>query len=279
MKELCIMSVSPLARQSNQSSIRLLQIMECLAENRTPMRLQDVAKQVGMTQSTVLRYLYSLEHENYIYQDEETARYALTWRVCHLSENLNSYLGLRNITTTFINQLANSLSLGACLVVEHDCQCMYLDCIDNPNSSTLQRIGKQAPLYATGSGKLLLSQCSEHRLQQYISEDGLKQYTEHTITDPAVLQEELEKIRRQDYAMDEQECEIGLRCLSCPLRDYTGNIIAAVSVFGNVPEMLDSRIQFEIYPALREKTTIISSRLGYCWKDGERFSKVDTERA
>lgn len=257
------MNASPLVRQSNQSSIRLLQIMECLAESRTPMRLQDVARQVGMTQSTVLRYLYSLEEANYIYQEEETSRYALTWRVCRLSENLDSYLGLRNITTSFINQLANEFTLGICLVVERDNECMYLDCIDNPNSPTLQRIGKSAPLHATGSGKILLSQFSEHRLAKYIAETGLKRYTEYTITDPSVLREELERIRRQDFAMDEQECEIGQRCLSCPLRNYTGNIIAAVSVFGNVLDMADERIRMEIYPALREKTDIISTRLGF----------------
>lgn len=258
------MSAFSPVRQSNQSSMRLLQIMECLAASRTPMRLQDVAKQVGMTQSTVLRYLYSLEQANYIYQDEETSRYALTWKVCRLGENLNSYLGLRNITTSFVNQLANSLSLGACLVVEDSSECMYLDHIDNPNSPTLQRIGKQAPLHATGSGKVLLSQFSEQRLAQYIAEKGLTRYTEYTITDPATLREELARIRRQDFAMDEQECEIGLRCLSCPLRNYTGHVIAAVSVFGNVLEMSDRRIQHEIYPALREKAAIISTRLGYC---------------
>lgn len=260
------MNISPSDRQSNQSSIRLLQIMECLAESRVPMRLQDIAKRVGMTQSTVLRYLYSLESANYIYRDNSTSRYALTWRVCCLSENLNSPLSLRNITNPFVNQLANSLALGACLVVEQNYECMYLDCIDNPNSPTLQRIGKQAPLHATGSGKVLLSQFSEQQIGQYIAQKGLIKYTDHTITDPAVLQRELVKIRQQDFGMDEQECEIGLRCISCPLRDYTGRIVASMSVFGNISDMSDERIQSEIYPMLKAAADIISSRLGYCGK-------------
>lgn len=266
------MNISPSERQSNQSSIRLLQIMECLADSRIPMRLQDIAKQVGMTQSTVLRYLYSLENAKYIYQDEATSRYALTWRVCRLSENLNSPLGLRNITNQFVNQLANSLSLGACLVVEQDNECMYLDCIDNPNSPTLQRIGKQAPLHATGSGKVLLSQFSEQQLALYIEKKGLTKYTDYTITDPSKLQRELAKIRQQDFGMDEQECEIGLRCISCPLRDYTGRIIASMSVFGNISDMSDERIQSEVYPVLKATTDIVSSRLGYCGKCEKSFS-------
>lgn len=250
-------------RQANQSSMRLLQILECLAENRTPMRLQDLAKQAGMTQSTVLRYLYTLQDANYIYQEEDTLRYALTWRVCRLSQNLNSLLGLRNITTPFINQLANSLSIGVCLVVDRDSECMYLDCIDNPNSPTLQRIGRQAPLHATGSGKVLLSQYSDVKLNEYISTTGLKRYTEYTITDPDVLRKELQTVREQGFGIDEQECELGLRCVSMPLRDYSGNVIAAMSMFGNLSDIPDQRLYEEILPALKNATSIISSRLGY----------------
>lgn len=250
-------------RQTSQSSVRLLLIMECLAASTAPMRLQDIAKQVGMTQSTVLRYLYSLEETNYAYRDEETSRYGLTWRVCQLSENLNSMLNLRNIASPFISQLANSLSLGVCLVTNQNDECLYLDCIDNPYSQTLQRIGKQAPLHVTGSGKLLLSQYSEEALGKYISTHGLQRYTDHTITDPFILRQELAKIRREDYGTDEEECEPGLRCISCPIRSYTGQIVAAMSVFGNVNNMSIERMHTEVYQRLRSATDIISSRLGY----------------
>lgn len=257
-------STTTAERQSSQSSIRLLHILECLANNRMPLRLQEIAKQVGMTQSTVLRYLYALQAANYIYQEDETSRYGLTWRICGLGENLNTQLSLRNITTPFINRLANTLSTGACLVVEQDDECLYLDCIDIPNySSTLQRIGKRAPLHTTGSGKVLLSRYNSARLDDYIATNGLTKYTEYTITDPDVLRRELECIRQQGFAMDEQECEIGLRCISIPLRDFSGQIVASISVFGNTADMSDQRIKSEIYPALKEVATVVSSRLGY----------------
>lgn len=250
-------------RQSSQSSIRLLQILECLANNRMPLRLQEIAKQVGMTQSTVLRYLYALQTANYIYQEDETSRYGLTWRICGLGENLNTQLSLRNITTPFINHLANTLSTGACLVVEQDGECLYLDCIDIPNHSTLQRIGKKAPLHTTGSGKVLLSRYNSAQLDDYIATKGLTKYTEYTITDPDVLRSELERIRQQGFAMDEQECEIGLRCISIPLRDFSGQIVSSISVFGNIADMSNQRIKSEIYPTLKEVTVVVSSRLGY----------------
>lgn len=250
-------------KQSSQSSVRLLQIMECLASHHTPVKLQDLAREVGMTQPTVLRYLYALESTGYVYRDEEHARYGLTWRVCRFSQNLHSLPSLRTIASPFLNKLANDLSLGACLVTNRNDECLYLDCIDTHYATTLQRIGKQAPLHVTGSGKLLLSQYSEQQLEQYIRIRGLTRFTEYTITDPEVLRSVLEEIRGQDFAMDEEECELGLRCISCPIRDYSGQLIAAISVFGDLASMDRQRIQTEIYPALRRSANAISARLGF----------------
>lgn len=68
-------------RASSQSSDKLLQILECIAGNKLPVRLQDLSEQVNMTQSTVLRYLNTLVNNNYVYQEEDTLRYALTWKI------------------------------------------------------------------------------------------------------------------------------------------------------------------------------------------------------
>ena len=111
-------------KNSNQSSDKLLQIMEALAKERLPVRLQDLSAQVNMSQSTVLRYLNALQSANYVYQEESTSRYALTWKICGLSEHLNSNLGLRSITAPYITELVNKLNLGVCLVIEQDHDCV-----------------------------------------------------------------------------------------------------------------------------------------------------------
>ena len=118
-------------------------------------------------------------------------------------------------------------------------------------------------MHATGSGKVLLSQYTNSQLDEYILAKGLEQYTEHTITDPDALREELARVRLQDFAVDNEECEIGLRCISSPLRDYSGKIITSMSIFGNKEDMSDRRIQEEVYPALKKATTKISLHLGY----------------
>jgi len=247
--------------QSSTSSFRLLQIMECMADARTPLRLQDIAKKAEMTQSTVLRYLNTLQSMNYVYQEADTFRYALTWRICALCSNLKTPLSLRNLTAGFLNQLASQFSLGACLVINQDEACFYVDCIDSPNFPTWQKIGKTAPLHTTGSGKVLLSNYAALQLNEYMAK-GLERYTETTITDPELLRAEIAKIRERGYAMDEGEYFPGLRCISFPLRDYTGQIVAAISLYGGKTEMPDERIKEELYAAISEAAAMISTRLG-----------------
>ncbi len=263
-------------RQTNQSSLRLLQILECLAKNRGALRLQEIAKLTELTQPTVLRYLYALEAANYVYQERDSSRYALTWKVCRLTQNINSYLSLRNISSPFIMDFANTFSVGACLVVEEKGECMYLDCIDIPNHPSLQKIGKRAPLHATASGKVLLSHYSPSKLNNFIEDSDLTKLTEFTITDPEKLTAELEQIREQGFATDEQECEMGLRCISMPLRDFTGDIVAAISVFGTVDEMQNSWVMENVFPILKKAANTISARLGYELPEGKNKTK-DTD--
>lgn len=252
-------------RQSSLSSDKLLAILECIAENHAPMRLQDISAQSGMTQSTILRYLRTLQNANYVYQDEDTLRYGLTWKLCRLTDNLDSYLGLRNIATPFVNHLANTLQMGVCLVVGRDNSSIYLDCIDHPRPqyTPLQYIGKHAPLHATASGKILLSTFSEASLDSYIKDTGLKRYTEKTIVQMNDLIDDLKKVRLRGYAIDDEECEAGLKCISYPIYSYTERICAAISVFGNVHEMEDEDFMKRLHDELKQVAEKISSRLGY----------------
>ena len=81
-------------------------------------------------------------------------------------------------------------------------------------------------------GKLLLLNYSEEQLDQMIARKGLTRYTEHTITTKAALLAELDKVRRQGYALDDEENEVGSRCMACPIRDYSGDIVAGISITG-----------------------------------------------
>jgi DNA-binding IclR family transcriptional regulator len=92
------------------------------------------------------------------------------------------------------------------------------------------RIGQSAPAHCTGVGKVLLSYMPPERLEQFLSQEKMQRYTEHTITDKSQLINELERIRQNGYAIDDEEYEVGIRCVAAPVRNKRGAVVAALSI-------------------------------------------------
>ena len=248
----------------SQSSDKLLQILECLANQSTPLRLQYISEILDMPQPTVLRYMNTLINQGYAYKDEQTLRYTLTWRICRLSHQVLSHTGLRDIAAPFLRNLSQRFQSGACLAAQQEDELIYLDIADNPVHvvSSLQRIGKNAPIHTTGSGKVLLAGLTDIQVERLVKRNGLERFAKNTITELPVLLEELGRIRENGYAMDDEECEEGIRCVSAPLFDYTDRLVAAISVFGVLDALDDRRIEQDIVPALLDAAQQISARLG-----------------
>ena len=237
-------------KPSNQLVVKLFQLISFLAKSKAPLRLQEIAAGTGIPQPTVLRYLNALIQEGFAYQDEFLGRYALTWRICSIGVNVRNHLTIRTLTGELINDLSRQLGLGCSIVVEHDMECVYLDCVYEPDmmGPTLQRIGKQSPLYSTSSGKLFLTGYSEAEIDRMIEEKKLKELTPNTIRTKERLMEEIEKVRQCGFAMDNEECERNLRCIAYPIYDYTERLVAAVSCFGSVDRMTDQYVEETIKP-------------------------------
>lgn len=93
-----------------------------------------------------------------------------------------------------------------------------------------------------------------------IARKGLTRYTEHTITTKAALLAELDKVRRQGYALDDEENEVGSRCMACPIRDYSGDIVAGISITGPNTRLTDEQVLH--YLPVLSATAARSSRVG-----------------
>lgn len=249
----------------NQSSDKLLRIIECMAANRLPCRLIDLAEKLDFPQSTVLRYLRTLCSQGYAYHDEQSGCYALTWKICRLCDSVKANLVLRSMASPFLSELANDHNVGALLATLYDGSVLYLDMVGNPHNvmDTMLRIGKSAPIHTTGSGKILLSAMSGREIDNIIKNDGLMRLTENTITSREALLKELDDVRERGYALDNEECETGHRCVSVPLYDYTGGIAAAISAFDSADRMTEQRLRDELLPALFDTASQISFRMGY----------------
>jgi len=251
--------------EQNLSSDKLLRIIEYMSKNRLAVRLKDISENLGISQPTVVRYLRTLCDQGYVYQDDNTGCYAMTWKIRKLSSPLETNLVLRSMAGPLLNEFANRLNVGVLLAVEREGNLVYLDLAGAPHSSldTMLRIGKNAPMHSTGSGKILLAYMAPSRAEQILREKGLVRLTPKTITDMNSLLRDLQDIREMGYALDDEECEIGHKCVSVPLYDYSNQVSAAVSVFDSVDRLTDTYIQEEILPALKQLAQKISFRMGY----------------
>ncbi len=250
--------------KKNQSVEKVLQIIETMAQSREPLRLQDIALRVEMPASTTLRFLNTLMKCGYAHQDAVTLRYSLTLKFMYIGSLVSSQISIRDIAHPHLVELSKNCNESVCLAIEQDMEIVYIDVIDGPDGmlKITQRIGKLAPIHSTGIGKLMLLNYDLKQLDQMIAIKGLKALTPNTITSKEELLKELEKVNLQGYALDDEECELGARCLSVGIKDYTGKYVAGISVSGPTTRMTMEYIE-EIKSIVIDTADKISKHLAY----------------
>ena len=249
---------------NNQSTDKVLAILELLSHSSEPLRLIDIAHRLNFNSSTALRFLNSLEQNGYVHKDKETLKYRMTYKICGLASHVSSSTDLVMIASQPLRDLSALLRECACLAVEQDYSIIYIYVSDGPGQilRTTQRIGKEAPMHCTGIGKMILSDFPEERIDEMIARRGLTKYTEHTLITKEQLMEELQAIRSRGYAYDNEECELGARCIAVPIRNYSGHVIASISVTGPTGRMTDAFIQANL-PRILSTANEISYQFGY----------------
>ena len=123
------------------------------------------------------------------------------------------------------------------------------------------RLGSRSPIHASGVGKAMLANMPQQRVTRILQQRGLARYTDRTIDNPAMLRDELEQVRQQGYALDDEEHAVGLRCVAAPIFDENGQALAAISLSGPKARIVDSRLG-EMGNAVRQTAAEITRELG-----------------
>ena len=254
------------SKNMNQSVGKALQIIELLVVN-SEMRLLDISKAVEMPASTALRMITALAENGFVHQNRETLKYSLTLKFSKIGSIVGSRFSLRDAAHPVLLELSGKCKEAACIAIEVSMQVIYIDVADGPDGmlKITQYIGKQSPMHCTGVGKCLLLNYSENQLDDLIQAKGLQSFTPRTITGKKALIKEIESVRAAGYAVDDQECELGARCVAAPIRDFTGKVTAAVSVSGPINRMTHEYIE-TISPVVVKAANDISAALSYSEK-------------
>jgi DNA-binding IclR family transcriptional regulator len=248
----------------NQSTVKALDIIELLAYNIDPMRLQDISESLKMNASTALRFLESLAACGYVKQNPETLRYYLTFKICSIANKVSENIHLYDIAQPYLKRVSAQFDESVCLAIEQDMTVVYIGVVQRPDQMlrSMQRIGNRAPMHCTGVGKLMLLNHEDEYIDKMIESKGLQAFTANTITTREQLQKEIARIREQGYSWDDEECEIGANCIAVPIFDYTRKIIAGMSVTGPTSRLTKEKMR-ELIPFLLEQAQELSRILGY----------------
>lgn len=241
--------------------MRTINILETLSLKES-INLENLAKETELPKATLLRFLSSLVNLGYVYRDSAD-RYHLTLKMFSVGSRSLKYIELISTAEPFAHELCHELGETVHMGIPQDDSAVYV--LKEESSYTLRmysRVGKQIPLYCTAIGKIFLSEMDEEELKSYLSRNELKPFTPKSIRSEEALSEELERIRRRGWSIDDEEHEMQVMCIACPIRDYTGHVIAAMSVSWPVFRFDNDKFD-ETVKKIKDATGKLSEILGY----------------
>ncbi|MGO4616885.1 IclR family transcriptional regulator [Nocardia sp. 2YAB30] len=244
----------------SQSLSRALTILVSLGEDSQS--LDQLAAQLGVHKSTVLRLLQTMEAQRFVTHDSQH-RYMLGSRLFELANRTLEQRDVRTVARPHLAALNAATKQTIHLATYESGEAVYIDKLDATQSVRMySRIGRPAPLHCTAVGKVLVSSLPRAQWQAIAAKIDYHPFTEHTIRTPEHYVRELEKVAAQGYAEDHEEHESFVNCIGVPVRDGTGAVVAAVSM--SVPDMLLDRDQvLAELPRVHAAAEAISAELGW----------------
>ncbi|MBP6492282.1 MAG: IclR family transcriptional regulator [Clostridia bacterium] len=247
---------------SVQSVDRVLDIIEVLSTEQDGLGVTTIAKKVGLHKSTAHRLLTTLANRGYVAKTGE-GNYKIGLKLIEAVSCYINSLELQTEARPYLMQLTGELGLTSHLGILDRDMVVYIEKMDVVSSIRMySQIGLRMHSYCSSLGKCLLSNYSKEELNGIMKDCSFIKFTNNTIGSMEELHKEINKVRKQGWAMDNEEYEIGHRCIGAPIYDYKGDIIAAISASGPKNLIKDDRIQ-EVANAVKKAALELSRSMGY----------------
>ena len=253
---------------------RALQALEELANAPGGLGVTELGRRLGVDKSTAHRLLATLRARGFVRVHPGTQRYTLGLRLAGLGAAAVHGIELTDIARPFLELLRDRTGEAAHLAVLAEGEVLFLAKAAGPGALTVNAgVGTRAPAHCTALGKVLLAGLlGTEELDRVIAQRGLTRHTPRTITAPETLVRHLEEVRQQGWALDDEERDLGLRCVAAPVYDAGGRIVAAVGISGPT-----SRITLERIALLAQDVRAIAERISH--ELGYRAATASAPRA
>lgn len=242
---------------------RGVETLRMLAEAGGPVGVTEVAERLQVDPSTAYRLLVTLEAGGLVQKDADSKKYGIGYGVLEIAYGLLRRLSVVSIADPYLRSIAALTGESTHVAVLDGTRAVFVGRQSGVGILRVETtIGSSEPAYCTAVGKALLADHLPAELRHLFGDEPLERFTPQTITTIPELSNELERVRRNGYAYDEEELHPGVRCVACPVRDHRGRIVAAFGL-----SMPATRLTREHLPGLVERITgaadNISSQLGF----------------
>jgi DNA-binding IclR family transcriptional regulator len=240
---------------------KTFQIIDLLAKHSRGLRLSEMSAALGLPSSSIHHILSMLRSDDYVDQDSDNKRYRLGFKFLVISSTILDHLDIRRTAYSHLRQLHQQVNETVNLTILRNGQVTFIDKVQKVGGLSLDTyIGFSTAPHAAASGKVLLSELGRSEIEAIYRTKSLKAYGKNTITSMAQLLEDLENVRKQGYAIDNEEYYEGVRCVAAPVR-ASSKIVAAVSVTGSIFAMTMERINKEIIHLVKDTAGRVSAEL------------------
>ena len=238
---------------------RMARLLEVLAQHPEPLGLKQIAQHTGLHPSTAHRILSAMSADRLV-DRVEPGSYRLGMRLLELGNLVKSRISVRELALPVMRELHAQTGETVNLSVRHDDEIVYVERTSSGRSAmrVVHVIGTRAPLHVTAAGKLFLLEEGTARLREYAKRTRLAGHTKNALTTVAALERDLERIEEQGFATDNEEAEVGVRCVAAAVRDDAGTLVAALSL--STPA---DRMKSQWGPLVKETAERISRHIGH----------------
>jgi DNA-binding IclR family transcriptional regulator len=238
-----------------------LRVIDLLSKSPRGSNLLEMSGILRIPPSTIHHILQTFAPYDYVAQDPETKKYSLGFRFLEIGKRIIDNIDIRKIASKYLFKLHEKCRETVHLAILRNGRVIYIDKVDTPGGLSLATyIGFSTDPHAAAGGKVLLSELPPKEIKNIYRGRSLKKYGKRTITSVSQLMDELERVRKQGYAIDDEEYYEGVRCVAAPIKSG-GKIVAAISITGSIFAITMDRIDNELKDLVMKQAEKISSEM------------------
>ncbi|CAM9940760.1 unnamed protein product [Phaeothamnion confervicola] len=237
-------------------------LLKAFSEDEVEIGISDLAKRLRVAKSTVHRLAVTLVSEGVLEQNPDTGKYRLGIALFRLGALVRRRMNVSNEARPLLRDLREKVNETVHLAVLDGSEIMYVYNLESTQAIRMRSdIGVRKPAHCTAEGLAMLAFQPDEVVERVIR-DGLTARTPQTVTDASVLRKVLDGIRQRGCAIEDEESELGMRCIAAPIRNDAGEVVAAMGIAGPVSR-LSKKALTAFVPHVIETAAAISARLGY----------------